>query len=76
MTILELQFDRPAVHAEGQLFGRLLSFLAIRRQRRAQRLALRDLVAFSPYLLDDLGITPADIAAAVEQRAFEARRRS
>lgn len=76
MTILELQFYRPAVHADGQFFGRLLIFFAIRRQRRAQRLALRDLVAFSPFLLDDLGITLADIAAALEQRAVEARRRS
>ena len=74
MTTIDLNIglrpqSQPLILRLAGLVGRL-------RQRRAQQLALRDLVAFSPYLLDDLGITPGDIAAALEQRAFEARRRS
>jgi uncharacterized protein YjiS (DUF1127 family) len=75
MTILDLQLDRPAVRSEGRFFARLLGFFATRRQRRAQLLALNDLAAFSPHLLNDLGITRADIAAGLEARRFEASRR-
>ncbi len=79
MTSIELEscpadLQRPM--ARPSLAARLSTHLAAWNRKRAQRLALRDLVAFSPYLLDDLGITPGDIAAALEQRAFEARRRS
>ena len=75
MTSLELQIDHTARRNDGQLFTGLAAALARWKHRRAQRLALQDLVAFSPHLLNDLGITPGDIAAALEGRAFEARRR-
>ena len=61
MTSLELQVDRQPVRPEGIFFTRVMRFFAVRRQRRAQHRALQDLAAFSPHLLNDLGITQADI---------------
>ena len=75
MTSLELQLDEAVHRTDRRLFAGAAAALARWRHRRAQRLALQDLVAFSPHLLNDLGITPGDIAAALEGRAFDARRR-
>lgn len=66
--------QRPA--PRPSLAARLAEIFARWRKRRAQRLALADLMACSPYLLHDLGVTHADVAAALERRASAARRRS
>lgn len=78
MTSIELDIGLTAPRRDTRrlsLGAWLAGFIAGWRKRRAQRLALQDLMAFSPYMLDDLGISADDIAAAIEQRAFEARRR-
>lgn len=78
MTSIELDIGLTAPRQatrRSSLGAWLAGFIAGWRKRRAQRLALQDLVAFSPYMLDDLGITADDVAAALEQRAFETRRR-
>ena len=73
MTSLELQLNDAVRRTDGGFLARVLGAFTGWKRRRAQRLALQDLAAFSPYLLNDLGITPGDIAA-LEQRAFAARR--
>jgi len=73
MTSLELQLNDAARRTDGRFLAWVLGAFTGWKRRRAQRLALQDLAAFSPYLLNDLGITPGDIAA-LEQRAFAARR--
>jgi uncharacterized protein YjiS (DUF1127 family) len=75
MTILALQLDRPAPRARTGFFAQLSAAIVASHRQRAQRLALNDLMAFSPHLLNDLGITPADIAAGLESRPAEASRR-
>ncbi len=73
---LDIGLATPVAAAPRPALGaRLAAILAGWRARRAQHRALQDLVAFSPHLLNDLGITQADIAAGLEGRPFEVSRR-
>jgi uncharacterized protein YjiS (DUF1127 family) len=73
---LDIGLAEPRQAARRPTLGaKLAAIYADWKTRRARRLALQDLMAFSPHLLNDLGITQADIAAGLEARPFEVSRR-
>ena len=71
MTSIELDIGLAAPRKaarRGSLRAQLAAIFADWKQRRARRLALQDLMAFSPYLLKDMGFNPHDIEASLAER--------
>lgn len=65
MSTIELELARTP---SRPIVARLLACIAGWRKRRAQRLALADLMALSPHLLADMGVTHEDIVVALAAR--------
>lgn len=66
---LDIGLAEPRQAARRPSLGaKLAAFFADWKKRRARRLALQDLMAFSPYLLRDMGFDPHDIEASLTER--------
>ena len=73
---LDIGLAEPRQAARRPTLGaKLAAIFADWKTRRARRLALQDLMAFSPHLLKDMGFNPYDVEASLAERWDEAQTR-